>query len=70
MENYCKVLDKFLTIVILSESIINNCLTFHEVVDNELINFFRKNCSDCESLADLAKMINETEIKYSQNSEI
>ena len=37
--NYYKVFDKFLTIVILLESVINNCLFFDEVADKELINF-------------------------------
>ena len=70
LENYYKVFDKFLTIVILLESVINNYLTFDEVTDEELIKFLNEKCSDIESFEDLSEMINKTEIKHPQNSKI
>ena len=68
--NYYKVFDWFLTIVILLESVINNCLFFDEVADKELINFLNEKCSDCNSFEDLTEMISKTEIKHPQNSKI
>ena len=70
LENYYKVFDKFLTIVILLESVINNYLTFDGVTDEELIKFLNEKCSDIESFEDLTEMINKTEIKHPQNSKI
>lgn len=52
------------------ESKINNCLTFDEVSDDEVIKLLRENCLDCESFEDLTEMINKTEIKHLQNSKI
>ena len=49
-------------LVILLESVINNSFGFKEVMEDELVNFLEKKCSDHESFQDLAEMINKTEI--------
>ena len=62
MEDYNRVFNEFLTLVILLESVINNSFGFKEVMEDELVNFLEKKCSDHESFQDLAEMINKTEI--------
>ena len=59
-----------MTLVILLESAINNCLTCDEVVDDTLIRFLREKSSDCESFEHITEMTSKIEIKHPKNSKI
>ena len=48
LENHYKVFDKFLTVVILLESTLSNNLTFSEIVYDELMDFLKGRCTDCQ----------------------
>ena len=43
----------------------NNNLTFDEIVDDRLNNILRKKCADCENFEDLTEAINSAEVKHS-----
>ena len=54
-ENYYKIY----------ESTLNNNLTFDEIADDELVDFLKEKCADCENFEDLTEGINKTKVKHS-----
>ena len=63
LESYFKAFDKFLTIVILLESVITNCRTFSKTSKEKLSNFIKELCSGTENYHEIAEQTKETEIK-------
>ena len=63
LECYYEVFDKFLTIVILLESIINHG-TFSEATKEKLSNFIKEHLTGTENYHVIAKKIKETKIKH------
>ena len=68
LENYYKIFDKFLTTVILLETVRNSHLTFDEIVSNDLAEFFLKKYADSKNFKDFTKVINRTEVKHTKKT--
>ena len=52
LENYYKIFDKFLIVIIWLESTLNNNLAFDEIAEDELIDFLKEKLVDCEIFED------------------
>ena len=69
LDNYYKISDKFLTTVILLESVLNSHLTFDEIVSDEFAKILKEKCTDCKKFEDLTEAIIRTGVKHSNKNE-
>ena len=59
-----EVFDRFLTIVILLESVITNWGTFSETSKEKLSNFIEEHCTGAENCHEIAGQVKKIEIKH------